>query len=58
MGAWKLHQQAMAMEEACMTGDLAVAMEKLTPFRQSLDEVINSIEGLGEPGLTIQPEVS
>ena len=52
IGAWELHQQAMAMEEACMTGDLAAATEKSTPFRQSLDVVINSIEGLGEPGMT------
>jgi len=52
LGAWQLHQEATAMEEACMTGDLDVAMEKLTQFRLSLDEVISGIEELDEHGLT------
>jgi signal transduction histidine kinase/CheY-like chemotaxis protein len=52
LGAGQLHQEATAMEEACMTGDLDVAMEQMTQFRQSLDEVISGIEGLDEHGLT------
>lgn len=56
LGAWKLHQEATAMEEACMTGDLDVAMEQMTQFRLSLDEVIGSIKGLDEQGLTRQSE--
>ena len=52
LGAWKLHREATAMEEACMTGDLDVAMEQMTQFRRSLDEVIGGIEGLNEHGLT------
>ena len=52
LGAWQLHQEATAMEEACLTGDLDVAMEQLTQFRLSLDEVISGIEGLDERGLT------
>jgi len=56
LGAWKLHQEAAAMEEACMTGDLDVAMEQITQFRLSLEEVIRGIEGLDEHGLTKQSE--
>jgi HPt (histidine-containing phosphotransfer) domain-containing protein len=56
IGAWKLHQEATAMEEACMTGDLDVAMEQMTQFCLSLEEVISGIEGLGEQGLTKQSE--
>jgi signal transduction histidine kinase/DNA-binding NarL/FixJ family response regulator/HPt (histidine-containing phosphotransfer) domain-containing protein len=56
LGAWKLHQEATAMEEACMTGDLDVAMEQITPFRLSLEEVISGIEGLDEHELTKQSE--
>ncbi len=50
LGAWKLHQQATAMEEACMTGDLDIAMQHMPPFCLSLEEVIGSIEGLDEEG--------
>jgi signal transduction histidine kinase/ActR/RegA family two-component response regulator/HPt (histidine-containing phosphotransfer) domain-containing protein len=57
LGAGQLHQEATAMEEACMTGDLDVAMEQLTQFRLSLDEVISGIEGLDEHGLTRQSEI-
>jgi signal transduction histidine kinase/CheY-like chemotaxis protein/HPt (histidine-containing phosphotransfer) domain-containing protein len=52
LGAWQLHQEATAMEEACLTGDLDVAMEQLAQFRLSLDEVISGIEGLDEQGIT------
>jgi CheY-like chemotaxis protein/HPt (histidine-containing phosphotransfer) domain-containing protein len=52
LGAWKLHREATAMEEACMTGDLDVAMEQVTQFRRSLDEVIGGLERLNEHGLT------
>jgi two-component system sensor histidine kinase/response regulator len=52
LGAWRLHREATSMEEACMTGDLDVAMEQVTQFRLSLDEVIGGIEGLDEHGLT------
>ena len=48
IGAWKLHQEATAMEEACMTDDIDIAMEQMTQFRLSLDEVIGGIEGLDE----------
>ena len=48
IGAWKLHQEATAMEEACVTGDIDVAIAQMTQFRLSLDEVISGIEGLDE----------
>ena len=50
VGAWKLHQEATTMEEACMTGDLDTAMGQLTPFRLRLDEVIGGIKELDKPG--------
>jgi signal transduction histidine kinase/CheY-like chemotaxis protein/HPt (histidine-containing phosphotransfer) domain-containing protein len=50
LGAWKLHQEATAMEEACITGDLSAAKEQMTPFRLSLDEVIDGIKGLDIKG--------
>ncbi|MEN8133394.1 MAG: ATP-binding protein [Pseudomonadota bacterium] len=56
LGAWKLHQEATAMEEACMTGDLDVAVEQMTQFRLSLEEVISGIKGLDEPGPGKQSE--
>jgi len=54
IGAWKLHQEATAMEEACMTDDIDAAMEQMTQFRLSLDEVISGIEGLDECAATDQ----
>ena len=36
------------MEEACLTGDLDIAMQQVKPFRLSLDEVIGGIKGLDE----------
>jgi two-component system sensor histidine kinase/response regulator len=56
LGAWKLHLEAKAMEEACITGDLNVAMEQMEPFRRSFKEVISSIESLDKYGLTRQSE--
>ena len=50
LGAWKLHQEARAMEEACLTGDLDIARQQMTPFCLSLEEVIGSIEGLNKDG--------
>lgn len=50
LGAWKLHREATAMEEACLTGDLNTIMKQMTSFRLSLEEVIGSIEGLDEDG--------
>jgi len=50
LGAWKLHQEATAMEEACMTGDLDIAMQHMPPFCLSLEEVIAGIKGLDEGG--------
>jgi signal transduction histidine kinase/CheY-like chemotaxis protein/HPt (histidine-containing phosphotransfer) domain-containing protein len=50
LGAWKLHQEAAAMEEACITGDLDIAKQQMTPFRLSLEEVIGGIKGLHEEG--------
>jgi len=55
LGAWKLHQEAAAMEEACMTGDLDIAMQHMSPFCLSLDEVIGGIKGLDEEGSGKQP---
>ena len=54
IGAWKLHQEATTMEEACMTDDMDVAMEQMKQFCLSLDEVIGGIEGLGECEATDQ----
>ncbi|MGB5427075.1 MAG: response regulator [Gammaproteobacteria bacterium] len=50
LGAWRLHQEARAMEEACITGDLDIARQQLTPFCLSLGEVIGSIEAVNEDG--------
>ncbi len=52
IGAWKLQQEARALEEACITGDLDAAIEQLTQFRPRFDEVISSIEMLDEDGHT------
>ena len=38
------------MEKACMTGDLDIAMQHMSSFCLSLDEVIGSIKGLDEEG--------
>ena len=48
IGAWKLRQEAKAMEEACITGNLDAAMAQLIQFRPKFDEVIRSIEMLDE----------
>ena len=46
VGAWKLHQEAVALEEACKTGDIDVAKEHIPSIFLSLDEVIGGLEGL------------
>ena len=55
LGAWKLHREATAMEEACMTGDLDIALQHMSPFCLRLEEVIGSIKGLDEEGSGKQP---
>ena len=55
LGAWRLHQEATVMEKACMTGDLDIAMQHMSSFCLSLDEVIGSIKGLDEEGPGKQP---
>ena len=47
-GAWKLHRESGAMEEACKTGNMDTAKEKMTPFCAALDEVINGLEHLND----------
>ena len=44
LGAWKLHHEAVAMEEACRAGDPEVAMRLLPKFCRCFDEVM---AGLG-----------
>jgi signal transduction histidine kinase/CheY-like chemotaxis protein/HPt (histidine-containing phosphotransfer) domain-containing protein len=56
LGAWRLYHEAAAMEEACETGDLDVAVEQLKRFCLSLEEVIGGLEGLDEDGVTNLPE--
>jgi CheY-like chemotaxis protein/HPt (histidine-containing phosphotransfer) domain-containing protein len=56
LGAWGLYHEAAAMEEACETGVLDVAMEQLERFCLSLEEVIGGLEGLEEDGVTNLPE--
>jgi two-component system, sensor histidine kinase and response regulator len=43
MCAWKLCEEAKVMEEACKTGNLDVALEQMTSFCTSLDEVLGGI---------------
>jgi len=50
LGAWKLHHEAVAMEEACKAGDLEVAMELLPKFRRCFEEVMDGLDGLVERG--------
>ena len=50
LGAWKLHHEAVVMEEACKTGDLDVAMELLSNFRLCFEEVMDGLEELTERG--------
>jgi CheY-like chemotaxis protein/HPt (histidine-containing phosphotransfer) domain-containing protein len=52
IGARKLHQEAKAMEETCMSGDIDTAMKQMTQFRLRFEEVISGIERLDEYGLT------
>ncbi len=56
LGAWKIHDEAKALEEACETGDLDVAIEQLSRFRLSFDEVMGGLEKLEEPGASNQSE--
>jgi len=51
-----LHLEAKAMEEACITVGLNVAMDQMEPFRLSYEKVISSIESLDEDGLSRQSE--
>ena len=50
LGAWRLHHEAMALEDACKAGDLDVAMELLSQFGLCFEEVMNGLEVLVERG--------
>ena len=56
LGAWKLHREAVAMEDACKADDLDVAMELLSNFRLCFEEVMDGLEELAERGVSNQPE--
>jgi CheY-like chemotaxis protein/HPt (histidine-containing phosphotransfer) domain-containing protein len=56
LGAWRLHREAAALERACESGDSAAAIQQLAPFRLSLDEVIDGLQGL-ENDPTVNTEV-
>ena len=46
LGASKLHHEAVAMEEACKGGDIDVAMDQLSWFRLSFEEVMDGLKRL------------
>ena len=46
MGASKLHHEAVAMEEACKSGDKDVAMDQLSRLRLSFEEVMDGLNRL------------
>ena len=50
LGAWRLHHEAMALEDACKAGDLDVAMELLSQFGLCFEEVMDGLEVLVERG--------
>lgn len=56
LGAWSLHREAAALERACESGDSAAAIQQLAPFRLSLEEVIDGLQGL-ENDPTVNTEV-
>ena len=56
LGAWKLHHEAVAMEEACKAGDSDVAMGLLPQFYLCFEEVMNGLKELAEQGVNDQPE--
>ena len=56
LGAWKLHHEAVAMEEACKAGDSDVAMGLLPQFYLCFEEVMNGLKELAEQGENNQPE--
>ncbi|TNF98605.1 MAG: Hpt domain-containing protein [Gammaproteobacteria bacterium] len=56
MCASKLCKEARAMEEACKTGDLEVAMEQMIPFCISLEEVLGGIAEIEKSEATNRPE--
>ena len=56
LGAWKLHHEAVAMEEACKAGDSDVAMGLLPQFHLCFEEVMNGLKELAEQGVNNQPE--
>jgi len=50
LGAWKLHHETVAMEDACKVDDLDVAKELLSNFRLCFEEVMGGLEELAERG--------
>lgn len=46
IGAQRFYKQAALMESACRSGSEEAATAQLTPFRNSLDEVINGLATL------------
>ena len=46
LGAWRLHDEAAAMQMACESGDMRAVEKKLPAFRSSFREVMDSLEGL------------
>jgi HPt (histidine-containing phosphotransfer) domain-containing protein len=58
ISAWKLCEEARSMDEACKTGDLDVALEQMTPFCTSLEEVLGGIAEIEKSGEPNRPEAS
>jgi signal transduction histidine kinase/CheY-like chemotaxis protein/HPt (histidine-containing phosphotransfer) domain-containing protein len=48
LGAWELHRESAALEEACSSGDMERARAQVTRFCRSLDEVIGGLARLDE----------
>lgn len=56
LGAWELHRESAALEEACKSADIELARVQVTRFRRSLDEVIEGLarlDGTVEGGRTV-----
>ena len=56
LGAWKLYHEAATMEDACKAGDLDVALERLSQFRQCFNEVMDGLKGIVKQGINNHSE--
>ena len=48
LGAWKLHNEAAAMQEACESGEISAVNAQLSRFYTSFREVMDGLKNLEE----------